>query len=187
MDIGVILIGFAVLVLCLPFLAKPFLKDRNWAQDRIQEPASSEQSQTLKERRHNILYALRELDFDFQTGKIIEQDHRALRAQLMAEAAWLIPNQVDQDDEIESLNQARRELLGKITKCNQCGSHLIDADRFCPKCGTPYNNGPDNAVDVICPECGLKTIPGALFCSRCGSRLASKEAVTLKDFPRRLI
>jgi ribosomal protein L32 len=181
MDIGVILIGFAVLVLCLPLLAKPFLKDRKWAQDRIQEPASSEQSQTLKERRQNILYALRELDFDFQTGKVIEQDHRALRARLMAEAAWLIPNQLDADDEIESLIQARRESLGKTTKCSQCGGYLTDADRFCPKCGTPYNNSPDKAVDAICLACGSKTVPGALFCSRCGSRLASQVALVSND------
>jgi len=170
MDTGAILIGFAVLVLSIPWLARPFARKRQWEMAWTRDPAHPEQDQNLYERRQNILLALRDLDFDYQIGKIAEDDHQALRVQLLAEAANLAPD--DEDDEIEALIRARREVLAKTKQCSQCAGRLGAQDRFCPQCGAPAGK----EAGAFCPDCRSKNVPEARFCSRCGKGLASQEA-----------
>lgn len=47
-------------------------------------------------------------------------------------------------------------------KCTNCGAHLMDSDRFCPKCGAKA------IKDRRCPECGTALREGTKFCHKCG-------------------
>ncbi|MAT43736.1 MAG: hypothetical protein CL609_15470 [Anaerolineaceae bacterium] len=171
MDIGSLLIGFAVLIFCLPVLLKPFLKN---------QPSLSINSGNEKKganRANNnidyqeVLYALSDLDFDFQTGKITEDDHRIMRVQLLNQAGTLFSDQNVSGD-LENLIRKRREEIGKKTKCEKCGTDLNGTDNFCPNCGAVGNNSDkQHPVTKFCPNCGAATELEAHFCSKCGKLL----------------
>ncbi len=155
MNLGAVLIGLAMLVVSVPFVAQPFM------QPYRKRPALPARRVDLDEERLRVLYALRDLDFDFQVGKVSEDDYAGLRAQLVAEAARYLRD--DQDDEIEALIQARRASRSTVAVCSDCGGSLEAGSRFCSQCGAP--------VEASCPSCGGQIRDGDLFCSSCGVKL----------------
>jgi RNA polymerase subunit RPABC4/transcription elongation factor Spt4 len=154
MNLVAVLVGLTMLVVSVPFLAKPFQKERG---KKLVTPVKQVDSD---EQRLATLTALRDLDFDFQVGKVSEDDYTSLRARLVAEAARTL--QDDKNDEIETLIQARKTSKAKAPACAHCGETLEAGIRFCPRCGT--------AVEASCPSCGKNIKAGDLFCSSCGSQ-----------------
>jgi len=169
MDIGAIFIGLALLVLTVPVVVRPFRQNQSKRTGAGQRQGqASFTGHELKPQREQVLAALRDLDFDYQTGKIAEQDYTVLRPGLLAQAAQLIQSQETEDEAIEKLIRARREALSVVEarKCSQCGSKLSADDWFCPGCGEP--------VGTACPKCGQTTTSEDSFCSKCGERVAVK-------------
>jgi len=161
MDAGAILIGLAILLLSIIFVIGPFQKKQGEMQ--VVPAVDREHPEA---RRRQVLSALRDLDFDYKIGKIVPEDHAALRNQLLSEAASLISESKTADQEIEALIERRRQTpLKGAVHCPQCRQALSDEDHYCPSCGA--------AVSRYCPDCGSDILPGALFCSRCGARLRS--------------
>jgi hypothetical protein len=67
------------LVAAVLFVARPFLRDPFPATDRLDEPDEVERRRAaLAEERDRALAALKELEFDHRTGKISDEDYRAL-------------------------------------------------------------------------------------------------------------
>jgi hypothetical protein len=72
-----------VLAVALPFLREPAPRD-----DLVEEPDAIEMRRlNLAERRDRALAALKELEFDHRTGKVSDEDYRALVGPLRREAA----------------------------------------------------------------------------------------------------
>ena len=156
MNLVAVLIGLTMLVISVPFVAKPF------QQVRGKKPAMPVKQVDPDEQRLATLTALRDLDFDFQVGKVSEDDYTSLRARLVAEAARTL--QDDKNDEIEALIQARKASKAKAAACAHCGETLETGNQFCPHCGA--------AVEDSCPSCGNNLNAGDVFCSSCGTQLA---------------
>jgi len=81
------------------------------------------------------LAAIKELDFDFATGKIAEDDYRMLRRRYEARAVAALhapPSPETADDGLEAEIRAARSRRF----CVSCGAVLPAAARFCPSCGT---------------------------------------------------
>lgn len=154
MNLVAVLVGLTMLVISVLFVAKPFQKVRG------KKPATPVKQVDPDEQRLAALTALRDLDFDFQVGKVSEDDYTSLRARLVAEAARTL--QDDKNDEIETLIQARKTSKAKAPACAHCGETLEAGIRFCPRCGT--------AVEASCPSCGKNIKAGDLFCSSCGTQ-----------------
>jgi predicted RNA-binding Zn-ribbon protein involved in translation (DUF1610 family) len=154
MNLIAVLIGMTMLVVSVPFVAKPFQKVRG------KKPATPVKQVDPDEQRLATLTALRDLDFDFQVGKVSEDDYANLRARLVAEAARTL--QKDKDDEIEALIQARKTSKAKAPVCAHCGETLEAGIHFCPHCG--------ETVKDTCPSCGKNIKAGDLFCSSCGTQ-----------------
>ena len=69
------------------FVARPFLREPAPADDRLDAPGELEREQlALAEERDRVLAALKELEFDHRTGKITDDDYRALVAPLRRRA-----------------------------------------------------------------------------------------------------
>lgn len=159
MDTGAILIGLAILLLSVLLVLEPFRKN-----SKEMQVVSAAEREHPDARRRKILSVLRDLEFDYKLGKIIQEDHAAMRSQLLLEAASLIAESEAADQEIEALIERRRQTQQKSEEfCPNCKNVLSEADRYCPSCGT--------ALSRDCPDCGADTLPGALFCSHCGARL----------------
>jgi predicted nucleic acid-binding Zn ribbon protein len=154
MQISALIIGFILMGAALVFVSRPFWeKQKKGAKDFAIHVS----------RRELVLAALRDLDFDFKTGKVSEEDYQPLRAQLLAEAAQYIESAKNEDEKLEALIQARRKGQQKI-KCEHCGAPMEADQKFCSKCGTVTKT-------EACPSCGKKIRSGDLFCSSCGTKI----------------
>ncbi|MDX6507308.1 MAG: hypothetical protein QOG06_1952 [Gaiellaceae bacterium] len=71
-------VGVLLAVACVLLVARPFLRDPQPADDRLDQPAQAEQERiALAEERDRALAALKELEFDHRTGKVSDEDYRA--------------------------------------------------------------------------------------------------------------
>jgi zinc ribbon protein len=95
-----------------------------------------------------MLYgAIRDLDFDFQTGKVDQQDYAELRQQLEGEAVQIL-RQLDAADSLVALDHEIEQqvlALRRHSASTVCGSHRDS----CSGCGTPLDDG-----ENFCPYCG---------------------------------
>lgn len=158
MQISALFIGFLLVVASVVYVSLPLrqkqLKDRNILTGESQK----------KRQREAVLTALRDLDFDFKTGKISDEDYQPLRAQLVAEAAQYIEAEEKEAEQLEALIQARRAGRRQNGTCQHCGAAMQADQRFCAKCGSAAKN-------ESCPSCGKEIHTGDLFCTSCGTKV----------------
>ena len=150
--IGLFLLGLAVFVVALPFREK-----------EAKGTGKTKAAASKEGRREEVLFALRDLEFDYKTGKVSEEDYQPLHQQLMLEAARFIEAEKEQEQQLEALIQNRRKTKSQA-KCQSCGAPMEAGQKFCSKCGEAVKN-------VSCPSCGKKIQAGDLFCSSCGTRV----------------
>jgi hypothetical protein len=99
------------------------------------------------------LAALKEIEFDKETGKLSEQDYESLKAKYTSRAleALRAEKSAMEAGDVEAMIAARvRSLRSAATS-------------------TPSTTTPDAAR--VCPTCGPRPELDALFCSACGARL----------------
>ena len=83
-----LLVGALVAVGSVLLVAAPFLREPAPSDDRLLRPGEAEQRRlAVAEERDRALAALKELEFDHRTGKIGDDDYRALVGPLRREAA----------------------------------------------------------------------------------------------------
>ena len=132
---------------------------------------------TLIAQRDATYDALRDLDFDFQLGKLSKVDYDTLRDKYKARAAYIL-QQIDAlagtgtgsngkdaeaqiEDQVARLRHAKttttkEESLPRAPDAVEAEIARVRALRkagggFCSKCGTPYHAG-----DKFCAKCGNK-------------------------------
>lgn len=82
------MLGALLTVLCVVFVARPLLRPARSGGDSTDAPSAAEQLRVRAlERRDRALAALKELEFDHRTGKVSDEDYRALVGPLRREAA----------------------------------------------------------------------------------------------------
>src|SRR3990172_8904169 len=153
-------VGLGLLVLWLVF--EPAL-GRSRPGLAIPEPEAPEE--TL---RGVALLALKEIEFDRETGKLSDPDYQMLKARYGAEALAALEAEesvatrpADAGDP-EELISARLQLLRSARSTGSPASHS------CPRCG------PRPEADALfCSRCGI-ALAGAGFCSSCGAPLPAE-------------
>src|SRR5262245_58424306 len=81
--LGGLIAAIAVFLVALPFLRRPYVED-----DRLDAPTEAQERRLLLiEERDHALAALKELEFDHRSGKIDDDDYRALVGPLRRAAA----------------------------------------------------------------------------------------------------
>jgi len=170
MPIGSILLGLALVILVTPFVISPFMQDKR----RNQKPQAERDPILPELAKRDALAALRDLDFDFHTGKIAEEDYTPLRQRLVAEAAQALQAaeawQPNWDAEIEAAVRTVRAARGTVRHlaCPYCHAPLVADSKFCPQCG--------KALEAACPQCHSAVRADDKFCARCGESLLELEA-----------
>jgi hypothetical protein len=101
-----LLLGAALAVLVVIFVARPFVREPAPASDRLNEPGELERRRLeLVEERDRALAALKELEFDHRTGKVSDDDYRELVGPLRRRAAETLRA-------LEPRAEARHERIG---------------------------------------------------------------------------
>ena len=78
----------ALAVVCVVYVAAPFLREPETADDRLDELGELERRRAeLAEERDRALAALKELEFDHRAGTVSDEDYRALVGPLRRRAA----------------------------------------------------------------------------------------------------
>jgi hypothetical protein len=86
-EAAALVLGALLTVLCVVFVARPLLRPTR-GPDVQDQPSAGEQLRVRAlERRDRALAGLKELEFDHRTGKVSDEDYRALVAPLRREAA----------------------------------------------------------------------------------------------------
>ena len=144
MTIDVLMILFVALGLTV-FVVSPLFRQQVGDAVRGTESREIEQLTLHKE---TVYTAIRDLDFDFQTNKVDDQDYRELRHQLEAEAIDLLRH-IDAVDPTARLgDEIERQILAMRRKprtpdgrqsprgrCVACRAVLQGDEKFCPYCG----------------------------------------------------
>jgi len=150
MDLGSLLLALGLFVLVGFIVARPLLGAAHPTE------IASTQIARLTAEREAILAALRDLDFDYATGKISDSDHAAQRPALVAQGIAIL-KQLDEaaqavepippsalEAELDSAVLAARARLAQSAAsastlaCPECGHARQPADRFCAKCGAAF-------------------------------------------------
>ncbi len=119
-----------VLIALLAYVLYPIFKGR----DELLFTAVNGKEIGSKQAIYGQIY---ELDFDYQMGKLTEEDYRTLRQQLVLEAAKRLREEKQRGRELEAL--VDRELARMARgegRCAQCGSEVPPDARFCHICGS---------------------------------------------------
>lgn len=133
------LIGAVLLVVAVvAWVLMPVTKGQHASLDRDRDELTDAEA-----RRRVALLALRDVEYDFHTGKLDENDYRALRSELSAEALAALQALEDEstgarravDAELEAEIAAVRAGLEAGTTCASCGHVNPQGSRFCASCG----------------------------------------------------
>ena len=85
---GALVVAALLAILAVMLVAAPFLREPQPADDALEHRgATAERRLQLSEERDRALLALRELEFDHRTGKITDEDYRALVGEYRRRAA----------------------------------------------------------------------------------------------------
>lgn len=134
-------LGAILVVLVLGVMVAPLFRDEG--------PAAEMEALPPAERREAALEAVRDLQFEHETGKMGDEEYRRLRAHfgrmvLEAEGELEAAGEAVSDeggDARAAVTAARREAAGgssdaSAAECPACGEELEASVRFCPQCGT---------------------------------------------------
>lgn len=162
------------------FVFRPLFSVKN---GRWWRPEAGQVSFTLDElvaRRDAIYAALKDVEFDQETGKLDSEDYQIVRTRYMAEAAQVL-RQLDRltpeaeaalDAEIESaVAQLRSDGKQVSPSSSEYPADLVEAVQAEIDSLTKRAAAPDKQV-LACPDCGQPFQSGDLFCPACGASLA---------------
>ena len=171
----IIFVAVLLTVLSLVFIAYPLFKQK-WS---LAAPDEDEKFRELHSRRDTTYSMLKELEFDFQSGILTEEDYRDLEARYKRKAISILKDADDLEhgamaggDFEEPVRKARlvksnnldREVEEEVLKLRQAKGSNVDREveeevlklrqggaKFCPQCGTKSQED-----DRFCASCGTK-------------------------------
>lgn len=140
------------------------------------EPEAPEET-----RRGIALIALKEIEFDRETGKLSQRDYELLKTRYGAEALAALAAEktstpgmalAGNSEELiatrlQSLRSARSTGRPAPPSCRDCGPRPEAGALYCSRCGLPLGAG------AFCTECGAALPDESRFCAACGSKVAA--------------
>ncbi len=124
-----VLLALAVMaVIGYPLYVKPSL-----AEGDVDEGDNLHKLVSAKEA---AFVALKDLEFDYKTGKIDEADYATLKSRYEAEAVNVM-KRLDNAVKGKSAESSGKHTAAKARYCSGCGKKIEEGDRFCAACGQP--------------------------------------------------
>jgi len=122
------------------YISAPFM--RRTSADMFKDDYDETPLHHLLSRKDSIYAAMRELEFDYNTGKLSDGDYESLQGKFAGEAAGVL-------EEIDVMTgkpktKTKTKTSGKSAalddaaesdKCGACGFVYVEGDKFCAGCG----------------------------------------------------
>ena len=106
---------------------------------------SDDRKEALQQSKENVYAAIKEMDFDYQMGKLSEDDYQHLKMQYKGKAVEILKsldtaNQAEDADleaaiELEVQQLREQYHTSSINFCSQCGIEVLPNSNFCQGCG----------------------------------------------------
>lgn len=134
-------------VVMLVLLAGPLWRGgrETWIEESTESAAERE--------RQGVLASLRDLDHDFETGKVEDADYETLRRDLRAQALALMAQERDGTAEPAATATQQGTAASETTEtsaaapfCTACGTRARPEHRFCANCGTALETDDGSAA-----------------------------------------
>lgn len=134
--IGLFMLGASM------YIFEPFIRGR--VTGGLKDDYEETPLHHLLSRKDSIYTALRDLEFDYQTGKLSDDDYEGLRAKFTSEASVVL----EEIDEMRAAKPSQKTKKGKKAEktamttasdgstCDECGFAFKEGDKFCKSCGT---------------------------------------------------
>lgn len=186
----IIFLSMAMTVVAVGFIIYPMLKQKMGRAIQVENTALQE----LSSKRDTAYAMLKEVEFDYQSGILVEEDYRALEDRYKQKAVSIlkeIHSLSEADDELEreihefktrkeepqppqGVDDIETEIL-KLRRKKEAGSppHLDDGIEEEIK---RYRKTAA-ASGVFCTHCGTKSEAEDQYCANCGTELKHKEKV----------
>lgn len=176
--LAAVVVGIAALWLVLQPLIRP----------RSSPPLPFEPLDPEETPKGVALAALKEIEFDRETGKLSDEDYELLKAKytlaaveaLRGEQAGLVSNDIEAliAAKVRSLRSAPATTpldtcpppaaaSGSGPACDICGPRPEPDAVYCSTCGRRL------AARQYCDRCGAGLVPGSRFCEACGRPVAA--------------
>lgn len=124
------------------FILQPVLSGLGAPMERDEDELTE-----VEARRRLSLLALRDVEYDFHSGKLDESDYRSLKREISAEALAAMEEEEREltgevpDEALEAEIRAVRRGLETGTTCPACGHLNAEDSRFCASCGSALEPG----------------------------------------------
>lgn len=155
------------------FIALPFFRKK------VEEASSQEESGAIRNpieeklrklnfEKESLYAALKEIDFDYDLGKLSKEDYEELQKKYKLQAAPIL-KEIDDvriktgiinlEEEVEK--EIRLNRKAKLTDGEEIEREILKARK---------SNGKDK-TNLICSNCGKEAVSDDKFCSNCGNKL----------------
>ena len=154
-----ILITIAIAILAIGYVVFPLFRTT-----KTPIPLSDDRLSGLMLRKETALNTIKELEFDYHTGKLNDEDYERLNQRLRRQAIGLLqriekiaPVASGLDAELEEAIAEHRQ-TSSATSANQNG--------------VAENSTDQSAYAIVCPQCNHVLKPSDKFCAQCGTALS---------------
>ena len=144
-----------------------------------------EDQENLLREKEAVYAAIKDLDFEYKTGKLSDEDYAALRESYRVRALNILKRINEPEEEAAGLDaeaetapaaesgtapqgvppgstEAAVREARQVLSCAQCGEANPRGSKFCSVCGTPLE------TEVTCSNCGTARSLSDHFCPVCG-------------------
>ena len=136
-----VFVALVLAVLTFAFVAYPFFKRRSHAADSVEDGKLQE----LQSQRDTTYSMLKELEFDFKSGILTEEDYQDLETRYKRKAVSILRDIDTAGKDTGAEEDIEKQILklrrGKGQFCPKCGARRQADDHFCSRCGARLKQG----------------------------------------------
>lgn len=170
----IIFVALILTVATFAFIAYPLRKQATLAK----QVANDDKQHELYSKRDTIYSMLKELEFDFQSGILTEDDYDDLSKRYKNQAISILKQLDDTGKETSIGDEIEKQVLrlrhGKGTlhpdTLNNSGKNTIVEEKL-----EKQNQKLRQSAGRFCSQCGAEYQPDDRFCSRCSTSLSKRE------------
>jgi hypothetical protein len=128
-------------------------------------PEQASELDRLAEEKVRVLASIKDLDFEYNSGKLSDADYQRIRAEDLARAAGIMSRmEALTPGGDKKVSDGDREVEAGVT-CSSCQQNNPEGATFCLRCGNRFE------TSVKCPTCGTELPGEARFCISCGEAI----------------